>query len=123
MGLERLVEEQDADYIGKQALHELQQKGVDRKLVGISFAGEGQDLTLTQPWPVLRDGRPVGRVTDVTWSPALERNIGYVWVPIELASPGHVLDVESEQGSLQGTTAAIPFIDPHKRAPAAPLAS
>jgi aminomethyltransferase len=123
MGLERLVEEQDANYIGKQALQELQQKGVDRKLVGITFAGDGGDLTLTQPWPVLRDGRPVGRVTDVTWSPALERNIGYVWVPIELASPGHVLEVESEQGSLQGTTAAIPFIDPHKRAPAAPLAS
>jgi glycine cleavage system aminomethyltransferase T len=123
MGLERLVEEQHADYIGKAALQELQQTGVDRKLVGISFGGDAGDLTLAQPWPVHRDGRTVGRVTDVTWSPALERYIGYVWVPIELASPGHVLDVESEQGTVQGTTAAIPFIDPHKRAPAAPLAS
>ena len=35
MGLERLVEEQPQDYIGKAALEELRTKGVDRKLVGI----------------------------------------------------------------------------------------
>src|SRR6185295_7254060 len=33
MGLERLVEEQPQDYIGKAALEELRTKGVDRKLV------------------------------------------------------------------------------------------
>src|SRR4051812_45490866 len=33
MGLERLVEDQPQDYIGKKALEELQAKGVDRKLV------------------------------------------------------------------------------------------
>lgn len=121
MGLERLVEEQDADYIGKQALETLRRTGVDRKLVGITFGGGAGELALTQMWPVHHDGRAVGRVTDVTWSPGLEQNIGYVWVPIELADPGHVLDVESEQGWVRGTTAAIPFVDPRKRAPAAPL--
>ena len=35
MGLERLVEEQDADYIGKAALERIRVEGVDRKLVGI----------------------------------------------------------------------------------------
>ena len=30
------------------------------------------------------DGEPVGTVTDLIWSPRLEKNIGYVWVPIGL---------------------------------------
>ena len=40
MGLERLVEEQPQDYIGKAALEKLRAKGVDRKLVGIELEGD-----------------------------------------------------------------------------------
>jgi glycine cleavage system aminomethyltransferase T len=60
-------------------------------------------------------------MTDAVWSPGLKQNIGYVWVPIELAEPGNVLDVESEDGPLKGTTAAIPFVDPKKEVPAGAL--
>ena len=63
----------------------------------------------------------MGTVTDAVWSPRLERNIGYVWVPIELSEPGTKLDVESENGPLVGRTAAIPFVDQRKEVPAAPL--
>ena len=38
-------------------------------------------------------------MTDAVWSPGLKQNIGYVWVPIELAEPGTTLDVESENGA------------------------
>ena len=37
MGLERLVEEQPQDYIGKSALERIRAEGVDRKLVGIEL--------------------------------------------------------------------------------------
>jgi len=121
MGLERLVEDQPQDYIGKAALEDLKARGVDRKLVGIQWAGEELPAELSWFWPVIRDGEPIGKVTDAVWSPRLERNIGYAWVPIELAAPGNRLDVESEHGPLAVTTAAIPFIDPRKEVPAAPL--
>ena len=39
MGLERLVEPQDADYIGKAALEQIRARGVDRKLVGHRVRG------------------------------------------------------------------------------------
>ena len=39
-----------------------------------------------------------GHMTDAVWSPGLKKNIGYVWVPIELAEPGNRLDVETEDG-------------------------
>jgi glycine cleavage system aminomethyltransferase T len=54
------------------------------------------------------------------WSPRLDRNIGYVWVPIELAEPGTALEVEPPGGRRRrARTATLPFIDPQKRIPAA----
>ena len=54
-GLERLVEEQDADYIGKDALERIRREGVSRKLVGIEIEGEPVDQP-TQHWPVSHGG-------------------------------------------------------------------
>jgi aminomethyltransferase len=117
-GLERLVEEQEADYVGKEALERIRREGVTRKLVGIVLDGPpvGQP---TQHWPASHGGERVGHVTDACWSPRLERNIGYVWVPIELAGPGTPLEVESDDGARSGVTASIPFVDPQKKVPAA----
>jgi glycine cleavage system aminomethyltransferase T len=120
-GLERLVEEQPQDYIGKDALERLRRSGVDRKLVGIEFDSTDPLPGILTSWPAYSDGREVGRVTDAVWSPGLGKNIGYVWVPIELAEPGNALTAESEHGTLSGKTAAIPFVDPRKERPAAAL--
>ncbi len=51
------------------------------------------------------------------WSPRLEKNIGYVWVPIGLAAPGNVLDVTTPRGMVQGQNVALPFHDPQKDIP------
>ena len=122
MGLERLVEEQPQDYIGKEALESLRASGVDRKLVGIELAGDELRAEMSEYWAVSSGGREVGHMTDAVWSPGLEKNIGYVWVPIDLAEPGNRLDVETEDGQhLVGTTAGIPFVDPRKERPAGTL--
>jgi glycine cleavage system aminomethyltransferase T len=121
MGLERLVEEQPQDYIGKQALERIRSEGVDRKLVGIEFDDSQPLEGITRSWPAHHDGQLIGRVTDAVWSPGLNRNIGYVWVPIALAEPGSVIEVESEHGGMRGRTASIPFVDPRKERPAQPL--
>jgi aminomethyltransferase len=67
------------------------------------------------------EGREVGQVTDAVWSPGLQANIGYVWVPIDLAPHGTALDVDSEHGHMTGSTAAVPFVDPNKQRPAQSL--
>jgi aminomethyltransferase len=123
MGLERLIEDQPQDYIGKAALEKLKASGVDRKLVGIELTGDQLRAELSQVWDVVSDGKKVGRVTDAVWSPGLNKNIGYAWVPIGLAEPGTTVEVATEHGTtLQGTIASIPFVDPRKQAPAAALA-
>jgi glycine cleavage system aminomethyltransferase T len=119
-GMERLVEDQDADYIGKDALARIKREGVSRKLVGIEVPGDPLSFEIAEFRPALHDGRRVGHVTDLIWSPRLETNIGYVWVPIELAESGTALEIVDPHGDVVGArTATIPFIDPHKRAPAA----
>ena len=116
-----LADTPSQDYIGKAALERVRREGVDRKLVGIEFDREEPFPGITASWPAGHSGIAVGRVTDAVWSPGLSKNIGYVWVPIDLAGPGTSIDVESEHGWVSGRTAAIPFVDPRKERPAAAL--
>jgi aminomethyltransferase len=117
-GLERLVETQDADYIGKAALERIRVAGVSRKLVGLEVDGDALPFEIAEKRPALHDGQNIGTVTDLIWSPRLERNIGYVWMPIELAAPGTELVIEGPDGSrADGRTAALPFLDPRKQVP------
>ncbi|HET9671606.1 MAG TPA: glycine cleavage T C-terminal barrel domain-containing protein [Actinomycetota bacterium] len=119
-GLERLVElDQEADFIGKEALVRIAEAGVDRKLVGIRISGDPmtEEGALNEFWPVLGSGeRPIGRVTAGAWSPRLEENVGYAWVPIELAEPGAELRLRAP-GGRRATVAALPFVDPDKQIP------
>jgi aminomethyltransferase len=118
-GMERLVEDQETDYIGKAALAQIRAEGVKRKLVGIAVEGDPLPFEIAEFWPASSDGRQVGHVTDLIWSPRLAKNIGYVWVPIELAEPGTALEIEMPEGTVQARTESLPFLDAKKTIPAA----
>ncbi len=115
-GMERLVEF-SADFIGKQALERIQSEGVDRKLVGVELGGEPFRMWLEDFWPVHYDGKVVGKLTSASRSFRLEKNIGYAWVPIELAEPGTKVELESPDGMIPAATAPLPFWDPKKDVP------
>ncbi|HET9671399.1 MAG TPA: glycine cleavage T C-terminal barrel domain-containing protein, partial [Actinomycetota bacterium] len=83
-GMERLVE-LSADFIGKPALERVAAEGVRRKLVGVTIGGEPFRLWLEDFWPVEHGGEEVGKLVSASHSFRLRRNIGYAWVPIELA--------------------------------------
>ena len=72
---------------------------------------------LEVPTSIHHPGVEDARLGIAIWSPRLEKNIGYVWVPIELSEPGIVLDVEMPHGTVQGRTASLPFIDAKKAIP------
>jgi glycine cleavage system aminomethyltransferase T len=117
-GMERLVElDSDAGFIGKKALERIKLTGVKRKLVGVDLSGDALAAELTSYWPAFHAGKQVGHVTDAIHSPRLERNIGYAWVPIELASPGVELEAQAPAGRLRARVAGLPFIDPKKAIP------
>jgi aminomethyltransferase len=117
-GMERLVEF-SADFIGRATLERIAMQGVKRKLVGVEFGGEPFRMWLEDFWPVVRDGTAVGRLTSAGRSFRLEKNIGYAWVPTELAEPGTELELQSPGGPVPAVTAALPFLDPGKDIPKA----
>jgi glycine cleavage system aminomethyltransferase T len=119
-GLERLVDlDKQADYVGKDSLLRIAKEGVQRKLVGVELGNDQLSYELAEAWPVRGSDGPIGRVTDAIWSPRLKKNIGYAWVPIELATPGTELTVDSPQGSTTARVVTLPFLDPSKKIPAA----
>ena len=58
-------------------------------------------------------------MTNAVHSPRLERNIGYAWLPIELAEVGTKIAVEAPFGSATATVVPMPFFDPKKEVPKA----
>jgi aminomethyltransferase len=109
--------EQEADFIGREALSKIHAEGVDRKLVGIEIEGDRLDLNMTR-WPVMEGSHRIGHVTSAVYSPRLNKNIAYAWVPREVAELGSKFSVAPEDGTTR-TSRVIPkpFVDPDKDIP------
>ncbi|HEY3214030.1 MAG TPA: glycine cleavage T C-terminal barrel domain-containing protein [Actinomycetota bacterium] len=120
-GLERFVEwDQEADFLGRARLEEIRDGDlVDRKLVGIDIGGDPMrdEGALNDFWPLVKGDAKLGRVTAGAWSPRLERNIGYAWVPIRWEAPGSTFEAETPRGRVPVTVASLPFVDPTKDIP------
>jgi glycine cleavage system aminomethyltransferase T len=116
MGLDRLVDT-DVDCVARDALRRIREKGVSRRIVGVELDGERLPQLNFTKWPVERDGERVGKVTSAIYSPRLEKNIGYAWVPADRAEPGERFDVSSEWGDRAATVVPMPFVDPEKTIP------
>jgi aminomethyltransferase len=112
--------------MGKAALRRIRDAGISRRLVGVEIAGDRLEMNFTK-WPVTADGAPVGQVTTALstalWSPRLERNIGYAWLPIERTAEGTTVSVATPDGEREATVVPMPFIDPDKSIPKAKVAA
>lgn len=118
VGLERLVDLDKGDFIGRDALVRTRDAGVDRKLVGIEISGARIEFNETK-WPVVDGGGIIGGVTSAIYSPRLKKNIGYAMVPIDRVNLGTELTIQHPHGKRKATVARMPFLDPEKEIPKA----
>jgi glycine cleavage system aminomethyltransferase T len=114
--------DQEADFIGKEALRRIKAQGVTRKLVGVEIAGPNvgyfNDGSMIDTFPVSDPkGLRIGDVTSACWSLSLEKNIGYAMVPVAYESLGTELVIETQHGPQDAVVVEKPFIDPHKDKP------
>jgi len=117
VGLGWLVDlEQQADFIGKDALRRIKANGVRRKLVGVEIGGKALDMNMTR-WPVRSGREPIGFITSAAYSPRLKKNIGYANVPIDRAALGTGLLADVPHGEAALTVVRKPFVDPEKEIP------
>ena len=119
MGLERLIDwdlENDA-VISLQALLEIQQRGVERRINGLEMDGDPFPELNNVKWPIVDGGETIGKVTSAIYSPRLGKNIGYAWLPAALSQLGQTVTVGTEWGERMGTVVEMPFVDPSKQIP------
>ena len=97
------------DYLGREALQKLSDKGIERQIRGILFDG-GPCPTCAEPWPVNAGDRQVGQITSAIWSPRLKRNVGLSLIDREFWGVGQSVIVHSKDGVARaGEVSALPF--------------
>ncbi len=117
VGLERLCNlDGDFEFQGREALRRIRDEGISRKLVGVEIGGPKLEMNFTK-WPVSAGDGAVGKVTTALWSPRLERNIGYAWLPIGQAADGTAVSVTTPDGERDATVVPMPFVDPGQADP------
>ena len=107
-GLERFSKLGKSDFLGSQALLELQKSGAPkRKLVGLEMVDRG---IARDGYKVCSlEGEPIGFVTSGSPSPYLKKNIALAYVPIDRITPGTEVAVEIRGNLVKAKVVPLPF--------------
>ncbi|MCZ6526842.1 MAG: glycine cleavage system protein T, partial [Gammaproteobacteria bacterium] len=109
IGLDKYVDlEQEADFIGKDALIKIRKEGVKQKLVGLELFTEPM-MRNENRWTVIKDNKNCGSVRSATYSPRLKKNIALAMVSIEFADDGNKLNVETPSQFVETEVVQVPF--------------
>ena len=115
LGLERLINlNTENNFIGKKALVDIQEKGVQRIQVGLILNCERLKGANTSFWPVTKGNTHIGKVTSAVYSPRLDQNIALAIVSIEYSEIGTELTVEINSKFVDAKVVEKPFYDPKK---------
>ena len=112
VGLDWMIDlDQEDDFIGKEALREINLKGPKNKLMGAEIHGERMTVFNSEPWPVLIDGKNVGSMNALVYSPRLDRNICYTILDVNHAKSGTKIVINSPEEELKATMVDLPWFD------------
>ena len=82
----------DKEFIGREALKKIRDEGPARRLFGFTVDEDNIFIPARNiggpGTPVMLDGEEIGRVTKVTYSYVLDKNIGYAIVDTDRAGAG-----------------------------------
>lgn len=106
-GLGWAVKLDRGDFIGRDALVALREKGINRRTVGFKMVERGG--VPRSHYEVQVDGKPVGFVTSGTASPTLGENIGLAIVDKAYAGVGKPLDIMIRGKAVRAEQVKTPF--------------
>src|SRR5579875_2160419 len=107
-----IVKMDKGDFVGRKALEKTSGENVTRKLIGFEMTGRGIGRDGYEVW---LHGKPAGWVTSGGPSPALDKNIGLCYLPVESAVPGNSIQIMIRNSPVEAITVSTPF---YKRAKA-----
>jgi aminomethyltransferase len=109
-GLGWIVKLDKGEFVGRDALLKQKESGIRRKLIGFEMRGRGIGR---DGYEVRLSGAPAGWVTSGGPAPALNKNIGLCYLPIEQAVPGTSIEIMIRNQPVDAVTVETPF---YKRA-------
>jgi aminomethyltransferase len=109
-GLGWIVKLDKGDFVGRAALLKQKESGIRRKLIGFEMRGRGIGR---DGYEVRLSGTPAGWVTSGGPAPALNKNIGLCYLPIEQSVPGTSIQIMIRNQPVDAVTVETPF---YKRA-------
>jgi len=109
-GLDWIVKLEKGDFLGREALVKQKQKGITRKLIGFEVRGRG---IARDGYEILTGGAGTGWVTSGGPAPALNKNLGMCYLPLQLAEPGNAIEISVRGRGVEAVTIPMPF---YKRA-------
>ncbi len=89
--LDRFIQLDKGEFIGRQALLRQQQKGVSRRSVTIAIDTDGASSLIHEG--VYHDGELVGRITSGSYAYTVGHDIAFALLPVALGAPGTELEV------------------------------
>ena len=115
LGLDKYVDlDKDFNFVGKEALISILDKGIDRKQVGIIIDDDPMLGPNTRFWDIYVDDSVVGKVTSAVYSPRLKKNIALGMIKVDYSNLGQALTVDSGTKKLHAVVCQKPFYDPNK---------
>jgi aminomethyltransferase len=112
VGLDWMVDlDQEDDFIGKEALREISHSGPKKKLMGAEIEGDPITAFNEEHWPVLIDGKTIGSMNALAYSPRLDKNIAYMILDIEHAKSGQEIIISSPEEEILATTVDLPWLE------------
>ena len=116
LGLDRLINlDSEINFIGKEALKRIKKEGIKRRQVGLELDCEALKGPNTTFWPIMKDGKKIGKVTSAVYSPRLKKNIALAIVDIDYSDIGNKFDVLTGKINIGCTVVEKPFYDPKKK--------
>jgi aminomethyltransferase len=116
LGFDRLVNlDNDNNFIGKEALKKIKDKGITRKQVGLEIDCEPLSGPNTTFWEIKKNNMNIGKVTSAIYSPRLKKNIALAMVSVEQSEIGNEFQVNTNKGTFNCIVVEKPFYDPKKK--------
>ena len=115
LGLDKFIDiEGNFNFIGKTALKNILNEGIERKQVGLIIDAKPLSGPNTRFWIIKSNEVEIGKVTSAVYSPRLKQNIALAIISADQANVGDEVIVDNGSELLSATIIDKPFYDPNK---------
>jgi aminomethyltransferase len=96
----------EKNFVGSTALRQLKEKGLNRKLVGFEMEDRG---IARHGYKVFKEGREIGIVTSGTFTPTLQKAVGFAFVPAVYSEQGTEIFIQIRDHQAKARIVRLPF--------------